>query len=42
MQTDLCKQIHELEMQLTELEKTATEAPDIADSLKILWISWST
>ena len=34
MQTDLCKQIHELEMQLTELEKTATEAPDIADSLK--------
>ena len=34
MQTDLCKQIHELEIQLTELEKAATEAPDIADSLK--------
>ena len=34
MQTDLCKQIHELEMQRKELEKSATEAPDIADSLK--------
>ena len=34
MQTDLCKQIHELEMQLTELEKAATEAPDIAERLK--------
>ena len=34
MQADLCKQIHELEMQLTELEKSTTEAPDATDSLK--------